>query len=111
VTIEAYCSRNETKDYVNFSDLCGKYITLSNPKSHYTHLKTLINNKNKRKILHKNCKHCKQIREVLQKRKFRKKANYHSVQNLPASRLFSRKLKIKMYKTIILPVVLYGCET
>jgi hypothetical protein len=23
----------------------------------------------------------------------------------------SRKLKVKIYKTIILPVVLYGCET
>jgi hypothetical protein len=34
----------------------------------------------------------------------------HSVQNLLASRLI-KKLKIKMYKTLILPVVLYGCET
>jgi hypothetical protein len=28
-----------------------------------------------------------------------------------SSRLFSRNLKIKAYKTVILPVVLYGCET
>ena len=27
------------------------------------------------------------------------------------SRLLSKKLKVKIYKTIILPVVLYGCET
>jgi hypothetical protein len=27
------------------------------------------------------------------------------------SRLLSRKEKLKLYKTIILPVVLYGCET
>ena len=27
------------------------------------------------------------------------------------SRLLSKNLKIKIYKTIILPVVLYGCET
>jgi hypothetical protein len=27
------------------------------------------------------------------------------------SRLLSRNVKIKIYKTIILPVVLYGCET
>ena len=26
-------------------------------------------------------------------------------------RLLSRNLKIKIYRTIILPVVLYGCET
>ena len=28
-----------------------------------------------------------------------------------SSSLLSRNLKIKMYRTIILPVVLYGCET
>jgi len=28
-----------------------------------------------------------------------------------SSRLLSKNLKIKKYKTIILPVVLYGCET
>ena len=33
------------------------------------------------------------------------------MQNLLSSTLLSRKLKIKMYRTIILPVVLYGCET
>jgi hypothetical protein len=27
------------------------------------------------------------------------------------SRLISKNLKIKIYKTVILPVVLYGCET
>ena len=35
-------------------------------------------------------------------------ACYHSVQNLLSSSLLSKNLKIK---TIILPVVLYGCET
>ena len=38
-------------------------------------------------------------------------AYYHSVQNLLSSRLVSKNLKIKIYRTIILPVVLYGCET
>jgi len=33
------------------------------------------------------------------------------VQNLFSSRLLSKNLKIKIYRTIILPVVLYGCET
>jgi hypothetical protein len=36
---------------------------------------------------------------------------YHSVENLLSSRLISKNLKIKIYKTVILPVVLYGCET
>ena len=35
---------------------------------------------------------------------------YYSVQTLLSSRLLSKNLKIKIYK-IILPVVLYGCET
>jgi len=33
------------------------------------------------------------------------------VQNLLSSRLLSKNLKIKIYRTIIFPVVLYGCET
>jgi hypothetical protein len=35
----------------------------------------------------------------------------YSVQNLLSFRLISKNLKIKIYKTVILPVVLYGCET
>jgi hypothetical protein len=36
---------------------------------------------------------------------------YHSVQSLLSSRLLSRNVKVKTNKTMILPVVLYGCET
>ena len=32
------------------------------------------------------------------------------MQNLLSSRMLSKNLKIKIYRTIILPVVLYGCE-
>ena len=38
-------------------------------------------------------------------------ACYHSVQNILSSRLQSKNLKIKIYRIIILPIVLYGCET
>jgi hypothetical protein len=38
-------------------------------------------------------------------------ACYHLVQSLLSSRLLSRNLKVKIYKSIILPIVLYGCET
>ena len=38
-------------------------------------------------------------------------ACYYSVQNLLSSRLLSKNLKIKIYRSVILPVVLYGCET
>ena len=33
------------------------------------------------------------------------------MQNLLSSSLLSKNLNIKVYRTIILPVVLYGCET
>jgi hypothetical protein len=38
-------------------------------------------------------------------------ACYYSVQNLMSSRLISKNLKIKIYKTVILTFVLFGCET
>ena len=37
-------------------------------------------------------------------------ACYHSVQNLLSSTFLSKNLKIKIYRNIILSVVLYGCE-
>ena len=33
------------------------------------------------------------------------------MQNLLSSSLLSKNLKIEIYRTIILPVVMYGCET
>jgi len=36
---------------------------------------------------------------------------YYSVQNLLSSSLLTKNLKIKIYRSIIMPVVLYGCET
>ena len=36
---------------------------------------------------------------------------YHSVRNLLSSSLLSNNLNTKIYRTVILPVVLYGCET
>ena len=38
-------------------------------------------------------------------------ACYHSVQNLQSYTLLSKYTKIKIYRTVILLVVLYGCET
>jgi hypothetical protein len=36
---------------------------------------------------------------------------YHSIQKLLSSRLLSKNLKIKIYKSTILPVISNGCET
>jgi hypothetical protein len=38
-------------------------------------------------------------------------ACYHLVHNLLSSTLLSKSVKIKIYRTTILPVVLYGCKT
>ena len=38
-------------------------------------------------------------------------ACYHSMQNLLSSNLLSKNLKIKIYRTIVMPVVLCGFET
>jgi hypothetical protein len=51
------------------------------------------------------------IQEEIKSRLMLGNACYWSVQSLLSSRLLSRGLKIKIYRTIILPVVLYGCET
>jgi hypothetical protein len=54
----------------------------------------------------KNC-----IHEEIKSRLNSGNACYHSVQSLLSSRLLSRNVKVKLYKTIILSVVLYGYET
>ena len=51
------------------------------------------------------------VQEEIKSRLKSGNACYHSVQNLLASSLLSKNLKIKIYRTIILPVFLYGCET
>jgi hypothetical protein len=51
------------------------------------------------------------IHEEIKGRSTSGNACYHSVQSLLSSRPLSKNLKIRVYKTIILPVVLYGCET
>jgi len=50
------------------------------------------------------------IAEEIKSRLSSGNACYHSVHNLLSSRLLSKNLKIKIYRIIILPVVLYGCE-
>ena len=51
------------------------------------------------------------IQEEIKSRLKSRNARYHSVQNLLSSILLFKNLKIKIYITIILPLVLYGCET
>jgi len=55
--------------------------------------------------------HQNYIQEEIKSRLKSGNACYHSVQNLLSSSFLSKNLRIKIYKTIILPVVLCGCET
>jgi hypothetical protein len=57
-------------------------------------------------LMDQNC-----IHEEIKSRLNSGNACFHAFQNLLSSCLLFRNVKIKIYKTIILPVVLYGCET
>ena len=51
------------------------------------------------------------IREEIKRRINMGNACYYSLENILSSHLLSKKLKVNTCKTIILPVVLYVCET
>jgi len=51
------------------------------------------------------------VREEIKGRWKSGNASYQSVQILLSSSLPSKNLNVKLYKTVILPVVVYGCET
>jgi hypothetical protein len=57
-------------------------------------------------VTNQNC-----IREEIKGKLSSRNSCHHSFPNLFSSRVLSKDLKIKVYKTIILSVVLYGCET
>jgi hypothetical protein len=65
--------------------------------SHFKYLGTTVTNQN-------------WIGEEIKRRLNFANACYHSVQNFLSSCLLSKNIKIRVYKTIILPVVLYGSE-
>ena len=51
------------------------------------------------------------IQEEIKSRLMSRNGCYYSVQNLLSSSVLPKNLKIKIYSTISLPVVLHGCET
>jgi hypothetical protein len=51
------------------------------------------------------------IQEEIKRRFSSGNVCYHSVQSLLSSRPLSKNLKMRIYKTIMLPAVLYRCET
>jgi hypothetical protein len=67
-------------------------------EEHFKYLGTNLTNRNS-------------IQEEIKSRLKSGNACYHSVQDLLSSSLLSKNTKIKIYRTISLPVVFYGCET
>jgi hypothetical protein len=63
----------------------------------FKHLGTTLTNQN-------------DIHDVMKSRLNSGNACFHSVQNPLSSHLTSKKLKTKIYGSVILPIVLYGCE-
>jgi hypothetical protein len=51
-----------------------------------------------------------QIQDEIKRRLLSGNACYRSVQNLLSSHLLPKNIKIRIYQTIILRVVVYGCE-
>ena len=51
------------------------------------------------------------IREEIKRRINMGNASYYLLEKILSCHLLSKKLEVNTYKTIILPVVLYGCET
>ena len=74
-----------------------KIFQCKNGREQFRHLRKTIKNKYS-------------IHEVIKTRLRSGKACFHSVQNLLSSSLLSKNIKIKIYRTIILPVLLYGYE-
>jgi len=94
----------------------AKYIVMSRDQNAgRTHSMKINNSSFERvdefKYLGKPVTNQNSIQEEIKSRLKSRNACYHSVQNLLSSSLLSKNLKIKIYRTIILPVVLYGYET
>ena len=63
------------------------------------------------KYLEANLTNQNSVPEEVKSRLKSENACYHSVQNLLSSSLLSKNIKVKIHRTIILSLVLYGCET
>jgi hypothetical protein len=71
----------------------------------------LFGNKSQFKYLGMTVTNQNLIQEEIKRRLNSSNAFHHPVQNLLSSCLLAKNLKTRIYKTIILPVILYGRET
>ena len=93
-----HCNQKHNTVIANTFVFYVVYFTAFERVEEYKYLATTLTNQNS-------------IAEEIKSRLRSGNACYHSVQNLLSSGLLKKNLKLKIYRTIILPVVLYGCET
>jgi len=92
-----------------------KYVVMSRDQNagqnHSVEIDNTLERVEEFKYLGTTLKNQNSIPEEIKSRLRTGSACYHSVQNLLSSRLLSKNLKIRIYRTIILPIVFYWCET
>jgi len=93
-----------------------KYMVMSRNRNAGRNRSVRINNStfervDEFKYLRTTLTHQNSIPEEIKSRLRLGNACYHSVQNLLSSRLLSKILKIKIYRTLICLLFFYGCET
>jgi hypothetical protein len=93
----------------------SKYMVMSRNQNAGQNHKIKIDNKSFERVeqfkyLGTNLTNRNSIQEEIKSRLKSGNACYHPVQDLLSSSLLLKNTKFKIYRTIILPVVLYGCE-
>jgi len=90
---------DKTKYMVMFRDqYAGRSHKIKTDNSSFERVRTTLMNQN-------------YIQKIIKSRLKSGNACYHSVQNLLSSSLLSKNLNANIYRTIILPVAVYGCDT
>ena len=101
---------------LELNDKKTKYMVMSQDQHVVQNYNIYIGNKSFERVEHfkylgTSLMNQNSIHEEIKCRLQSENACYYSVQNLLSFSVMSKNIKVKIYRTIILPFVLYGCET